>query len=73
MKIKTELFGDQLGVENSLTKAFMAKEFQILITLKTDDNKNRLEFILNKKEAQTLINSLQTCFVEGRKEGFTVV
>lgn len=58
MKITCEPFGDQIGVDNNITKAFKEKSFKLRVNLLDEENKWQTSFILSTHEANQLINEI---------------
>ena len=75
MKISVEQYGDQIGVDGTIAKLLKEKKIQLLLTLKSDDNRECLEFVLNKQQAEKLAADLRARLddPELAKNGFVVV
>ena len=70
MKIRAEIFGTKIGVDNNLVEAMKSRKVGILLTLRDDDNKSKIELVLNKNEAYSLIEQVNDACVAARKLGF---
>jgi len=75
MQIRVEQYGDQIGVDGNLTKVITEKKIQLLLTITSDDNRERLEFVLNRKQAETLADKLTRSLNDPilAESGFVVV
>lgn len=73
MKIKTELYGEQIAVNGNLRRLLEKKECKILLSISNDDHTNRCQFVLDREEAQVLINSIRKDFQEAEANGFAVL
>lgn len=59
MKIKTELYGEKIGVDSNLRNLIEKKECKILLTITSNDDTTRHQYILGKDDATNLIKSLE--------------
>lgn len=76
MKIHVEHYGDRLGVmEGGLAKLIAEKKVQLLVTVISDDEKQRHEFILNREQALNLAEKIKSCIDNPilAENGFQVV
>jgi hypothetical protein len=71
MKIKAELYGDKIGVDNNLERMIRYKECGILLTI--NDDKMQHKVVLNRDDANSLVDQLVSCFKEAVDYGFSVV
>lgn len=75
MKIHVEHYGSRIGVDGNISQVLSKKEVQLLLTIKSDDDRERLEFVLNKEEATTLTGKINACLNDPvlAENGFKVV
>ena len=59
MIIVTEIYGEQIGVDNNLRRLIEKKQCRILLTLQNDEQTTRHQFVLSKDDAMELIEQLQ--------------
>lgn len=70
MKIRAEMFGTKIGVDNNLVEAMKSRKVGILLTLRGDDGESKTELVLNKSEAHSLIEQMNTALNAAKKLGF---
>lgn len=73
MKVRAELYGTKIGVDNNIVEAIQNKKCSIMLTLKDDNNESRQEFLLNRAEAESLSTQLQSALNSAKTQGFEVV
>ena len=72
MKIKAELFGTKIGVDDNLTEALKTKKLGVLLQMYGENNQSKIEVILNKSDVESLIQQLMNALHQADEEGFEV-
>lgn len=64
MKINVEGSGLAIGVDNSLTESIKTGSWGVRLGIKSDDNKQKFEFVLTLDECESLINDINKALIE---------
>lgn len=75
MKINTELYGNKIAIDGNLKDLLEKRECKILLTITNDNDTQRHQFILGKKDAENIIDSLNRVLNDpvAAQNGFKVV
>ena len=73
MKISVTHDSEKIGVDGTITKLLTEKKVYIRLTIEDDDNKQRLEFVINHKEASHLFDRLNECLNDPRLKEYGFV